>query len=54
MYHLMKLVGDDADNRSLVNRALWWKAYSDHIIDEIRRLRGKFSARLKKSCNQGM
>ena len=40
----MKLVGYDNNNRSIVDMALWWKIYSDRIIDEICQLRGRFSA----------
>ena len=47
-YEIMKEVGLDKKNNKLLERALWWKTYSGDIIDEIRNLRSRFSAGMKK------
>ena len=50
----MKLVGYDEKNRSLVNRVLWWKAYNEHITEEIRQLRGGVSTGMKNNIIKGL
>ena len=52
-YNIMKLSGYDEDNRSITGRTLWWKTYNDHIIEEIRQLRGRMSGGIEASCTQG-
>ena len=46
-YDIMKLLGYDDKNISLSNRNLGLKTYNEHVIDEIRQLRGRRSSRLK-------
>ena len=48
-YNIMKLVGYDENNRSLTDRSLWWKAYNEHVIEEIRQLRGHVSTGMKNN-----
>ena len=52
-YTIMKLVGYNENKRSLTDRALWWKIYNIHVIEEIRQLRGRVSSGMKKNINQG-
>ena len=52
-YHVMKLVGYDENKRSLTDRALWWKTYNIHVIEEIRQLRGRVSTGMKKNIIKG-
>ena len=47
-YNIMKLSVYDEENVSLRDRALWWKTYHDHYLDEIRQLRGKIHTGVKK------
>ena len=49
----MKMVGYDELNKSITERALWWKSYKGHVIDEIRQLRGRVSGGIKASINEG-
>ena len=50
----MKLTGYCELNRSLTDRAMWWKSYNDHVIEEIRQLRGRTSSGIKRCVIQGM
>ena len=43
----MKLVGYNENNPSLTDRALWWKVYNEHVVDEISQLRGHVSTGIK-------
>ena len=43
----MKYYGDNEENTSLADRALWWIKYQDHVITEIRQLRGRMNAATK-------
>ena len=38
----------------LINRALWWKTYQDHDIDEIRQLRERMNTGMKNNVIQDM
>ena len=49
----MKLVGYDENNRSLIDRALCWKAYNEHVIEEIRQLRGRVINEMKNNIIKG-
>ena len=53
-YNVMKLTGYCKLNRSLTDRAMWWKSYNDHVIEEIRQLRGRTSSGIKRCVIQGM
>ena len=49
----MGLVGYDELNVTLLDWDLWWKACTDNTLEEIRYIRGRMSAGIKKSCTQG-
>ena len=48
-YNVMTFSGYDEENTSLTDRALWWKNYQDHALDEIRQLRARINAGMKNS-----
>lgn len=52
-YNVMKLAGINEKNCSLTERALYWKTYNTYVRDEIRQMRGRMSASIKHSINQG-
>ena len=52
-YNVMKLAGINEHNTSLTDRALWWKTYQEHIREEIRQMRGRMSASVKATVNEG-
>ena len=52
-YNLMKLAGVTEKNSSITERALYWKTYNAYVRDEIRQMRGRVSASIKNSINQG-
>ena len=52
-YNLMKLAGVTEKNSSINERALYWKTYNAYVRDEIRQMRGRVSASIKNSINQG-
>ena len=47
-YAVMNLVGLDDDKATLVKRALYWKPYNNFIHKEIRELRGRANAAIKR------
>ena len=53
MCNIMKLVGYAENTRSLTDKALWWKAYNEHVIKEIRQLRGRVSTEMKTNIIRG-
>ena len=53
-YNVMKLTGYCQENRTLTDRAMWWKSYNDHVIEEIRQLRGRTSSGIKSCVIEGM
>ena len=53
-YNVMKLTGYCQENRTLTDRAMWWKSYNDHVIEEIRQLRGRTSSGIKLCVIEGM
>ena len=44
----MNFIGYDEENTSLTDKDAWWKTYQDHVITEIRQLRGRMNALVKK------
>ena len=52
-YNVMKLAGITEKNCSLTERALYWKTYNTYVRDEIWQMRGRMSASIKHSVNQG-
>ena len=52
-YNIMTLVGYDKNTRPLIDRPLWWKAYNEHVIEEIRQLRGRMSTGTKTNMVEG-
>ena len=50
---ILKMVGLDEHDTSLVRRALWWKTYNSYIHQEIRQLRGRMNAGIKTSIAEG-
>lgn len=51
-YYLMKLMDATEENTPIEDRALWWKTYHSHIQGEIRQLRGRMNAAIKKCITQ--
>ena len=52
--HILKMVGLDEHDTTLVRRALWWKTYNSYIHQEIRQLRGRMNAGIKTSIAEGI
>ena len=50
----MDYIGCDEENTSLTDTSVWWKSYQDHVITEIRQLRGRMNTLVLKSIIQGM
>ena len=50
---ILKMVGLDEHDTTLVRRALWWKTYNSYIHQEIRQLRGRMNAGIKTSIAEG-
>ena len=40
----MNFIGYDEEYTSLTDKDTWWKTYQDHVITEIRQLRGRMNA----------
>ena len=52
-YAIMDLVGLNDDKSTLVKRALYWKTYNHYIHKEIRELRGRLDAAIKRCTIEG-
>ena len=52
-YAIMDLVGLNDDKATLVKRALYWKTYNNYIHKEIRELRGRVNAAIKRCILEG-
>ena len=49
----MKLIGYCKENRTLTDRAIWWKSYNEYVIEEVRQLRGRMSSAIKMCYIEG-
>ena len=52
-YNVMKLAGYCEETKSLADRAMWWKAYNEHMLEETRQLRGRTSSGIKTCVIEG-
>ena len=49
----MKLAGYCEETKSLADRAMWWKAYNEQVLEETRLLRGRTSSGIKTCVIEG-
>ena len=52
-YQVLKLCGMDESQKTLTQRANWWKKYSPYVKMEIRQQRGNIQYWIRKNMNDG-